>query len=66
VSGPSLTTEEADSAIGGAALGGIAGAVGATVAFSTVSGPLAIAGVTAGSTLAIVGIGALALDVDLT
>jgi hypothetical protein len=66
VPSPSYTTDDADSSISGAALGGVAGAVGTTVAFSTVSGPLAIAGVTAGLTLAIVAIGALVLDVDLT
>ncbi|MFC4406675.1 hypothetical protein [Haloarchaeobius iranensis] len=64
--GTSHPSGDADSSISGAALGGIGGAFGATVAFSTVSGPLAIAGVTAGITLAIIGIGALVFDVDLT
>lgn len=66
VPSPSHATADSDSPFSGAALGGIAGAVGATVAFSVVSAPLAIAGVTACITLAIVGVGALVLDVDLT
>ncbi|WP_440988692.1 hypothetical protein [Haloarchaeobius baliensis] len=56
--------DDADSSFSGAAVGGIAGAVGATVAFSTVSGPFAIAGVTAGITLVLVVVLALAFDVD--
>ena len=62
----SITTDETDSSLSGAALGGIAGAVGATLAFSVVSDPLAIAGVTACITLGIIGVGALVFDVDLT
>lgn len=62
----SYSTDDADSSISGPAVGGVAGAVGATVAFSTVSGPLAIAGVTAVITLVLTGVLALLFDVDLT